>query len=58
MPSFDFYAEYKRWHESFYSRPFAITREEWAVWCAAPSSPAPISDIEWDHAREAEGDAQ
>lgn len=54
----DFYATYAAWFSHFYNRPFTITREEWAEWCRRPSSARPVSDTQFDHDKEVEGDAQ
>lgn len=55
----DTYITYCTWFASHYGRPFTATREEWNHWCKAtdftPNSP---SDIDFDHAKEREGDAQ
>lgn len=55
---FDFYAHYAEWHAKFYGRPFNVTREEWNAWCRQPHRVAYVSDIEFDYAKEREGDAQ
>lgn len=58
MSTFDFYLAYKTHYEHFYGRPFTVTREEWAQWCRQPHNTRPPSDIEFDYAKERDGDAQ
>jgi len=56
--AYDFYAAYCVAHRAVYGRD-PCSRAEWAEWVRSPSSPAPRqTDIEFDYAREAEGDAQ
>jgi hypothetical protein len=53
----DIYLEYCAWFQHMYGRPFNVTREEWSRWCRAKPAPRQ-SDIDFDYAKEREGDAQ
>jgi hypothetical protein len=53
---FDAYAAYCQ-HQLALGRP-APSREWWDKACATRSKPKPVSDVQFDRDREAEGDAQ
>lgn len=54
----DTFTTYKEWFENHYGRPFNVTREEWDDWCSASTVHVRQSDIDFDHVKEREGDAQ
>lgn len=55
---FDFFTAYSLLHAQVYGRA-PCTREQWNEWVKQPHQPAPsMSDIEFDTAKEREGDAQ
>lgn len=55
--SFDFFAEYYRIHRAVYGRD-PCTREQWEEWCRHRQAERVLTDIEFDYAKEREGDAQ
>lgn len=54
----DTYTIYSQWFAQFYGRPFTTTREEFALWCRAPRINRCESDVEFDYAKERDGDGQ